>query len=196
MSAPQTMSLSPTRAVRPATRSSRAAVSVSGRLVRSPFAGRAYESELKRWPLDRPHEYMSMTMFEKACQAPILLSPGQRNQWLAQVLAAAREYVPALSLTVIRIGGPQGQLPRELLDESVFLTHEPRPATLRALGSNHPAVMEIWQDIRTDGIVEGENRVVLTLFSAESVPDFLEFVRHAPPLAALELCSLAPVVQA
>jgi hypothetical protein len=94
------------------------------------------------------------------------------------------------------MGGPQGQLPRDLLDESVFLTHEPRPATMRALGSNHKTVMEIWQDIRTDGIVEGENRVVITLFSGESAPGFLEFVRHAPPLAALELCSLAPVVQA
>lgn len=196
MSAPQTMSLSPARAVRPANGAGHTAVSVSGRLVRSPFAGRAHESELKRWPLDQPHEYTSMTVFEQTCKAPILLSPGQRNQWLVQVLAAAREYVPALSLTVIRMGGPQGQLLRDLLDEAVFLIHEPRPATLRALGSNHPAVMEIWQDIRTDGIVEGENRVVITLFSAESAPGFLEFVRHAPPLAALELCSLAPVVQA
>lgn len=194
MSVPQTMPLSPARAARPSTGPSRTAVSASGRLVRSPFAGRAYASELKRWPLDRPHEYTSMTVFEKACQAPIMLSPGQRNQWLVQLLAAARDFVPALSLTVIRMGGAQGQLPRELLDESVLLVHEPRPATLRALGSSLLAVMEIWQDIRTDGIVEGENRVVITLFSTEPVPGFLEFVLHAPPLAALELCALVPVV--
>lgn len=170
-----------------------AAARMKGRLVRSPFCGRPYEAELKMWPLRRPHEYASIATFENACETPILVSPSQRDRWLVEVLRAAREHIPLITLIVVRMGGPQAQLPAELLDESVFLTHEPAPSITRVLASGQTDVMEVWHDIRTDGIDEGDNRVVITVFGPRSVPGFIEFVGAAAPLAALEISSIDPI---
>jgi len=135
---------------------------------------------------------------EHVSATPVLVSPWQRDAWFVELLVSARQYMPTLSLTVFRMGGrnPRVQLPRELLDESVLLAHDPRPVVARTLASGRTEVMEIWQDIRTDGMDRGENTVVVTIHGPRSAPGFIEFVRQGRPLAAVEVRSLVPLMEA
>jgi hypothetical protein len=166
------------------------AVRLRGQLVRSPFAGKVYESELVAWPLARTHEYTSLCVFENASQYPILLSPGQRDLWLSGLVTAARRQIPNLSLSVIRMAGGQEQLMAELLDKDVLLTHEPAAAAARAVAAGRTGVLEVWQDLRTDGIEEGANNIVLTMHGAESVLPFIALASRDPTLSTLADCSI------
>lgn len=181
----------------PRSRSNFDAARMTGRLVRSPFAGRVYRSNLLMGPLTRPSEYAAIAGLEHSA-TPVLLSPWQRDTWFVELLSAARKYMPALSLTVIRMGGrnPRVQLPRELLDDSVLLTHDPGPTTARMLTSGRSDVMEIWHDIRTDGMDRGENSIVMTVYGPRLVPGFLDFAAEASSLAAIEVSSLVPLTEA
>jgi hypothetical protein len=167
-----------------------AVVCGSGRLSRSPYSGTTYEAELTPWPLAHAHEYRSVGVFEKPSQEPVLLSPSQRDRWLGQIVSAARQQMPWLTLTVIRMGGPQAQLPALLLDKDVLLTHEPEASVARVLACGRREVLEIWHDIRTDGVEEGENRLVLTLHATERASAFVDFLNRNSVTACVEGLSI------
>ncbi len=178
------------KAIGDATAATWAGVQIECRLVRSPYAGEVYESELFMWPVSEAREYRGLTMFETDNTLPILLSPSQRDRWLAELITAARRRLPGLRLTVLRMGGAMAQLPAELLNQSVLLTHDPEPAAKRALSSGCAAVLSIWQDLRTDGIDDGENRMVMTVQGSNCAADFIRFVRDEPLCSSLETVAI------
>jgi hypothetical protein len=167
------------------------AATARGRLRRSPYSGSAYESELVPWPLSRPREYASAVFFERSSEQPVLLSPRQRDLWLAEIVSAAKQRIPGMTLAIIRMGGPQAQLPPGLLDQDVLLANEPGPAVALVLAAGRTGVLEVWHDIRTDGIEAGGNNLVLTMHGAECVVPFMEFVTDNPLLSSLEGLSIS-----
>jgi hypothetical protein len=171
------------------------ALRVGGTLVRSPFAGRLYPSELFKWPVSQVHEYRSLRVFEHDSRVPILVSPGQRDAWLAAVVMAARRAIPGLSLAVIRLLGAHGQLPAALLDTDVLLVHEPDAVVLRSIASGHSGVLSIWQDLRTDGIEAGSNEVTLSIHGRECVQPFVRFAGAEPNLSVLEWKSVQALAE-
>jgi hypothetical protein len=162
------------------------ALAVGGTLVRSPFAGKLYPSELFKWPVSQVHEYRSLRVFEHDSRVPILVSPGQRDAWLAALVIAARRAIPGLSLAVIRLVGAHGQLPAALLDADVLLVHEPDNTVSRSIASRRSGVLSIWQDLRTDAIEAGSNEVTLCIHGRGCVKPFVHFIRSDPNLSMLE----------
>lgn len=166
------------------------AVRLSGRLTRSPYAGMTYQSELRPWPLRHPHEYANMGIFEIAYDQPVIMSSKQRNGWLADLVTSAKREIPGINLTVIRMGLPQSQLPAALLNQDVLLASEPGLAVARAQADKRDGIFEIWQDIRTDGLTQGRNSLVLTMHGAALVAPFVTFAAKHPQLSRLGDLSL------
>jgi hypothetical protein len=169
------------------------AVRVSGRLTRSPYAGIPYRSELCEWPLQEPHEYTSMGIFEVPYEQPVIMSSKQRDGWLADLVTSATQAIPGINLTVIRMGGPESQLPAALLGQDVLLANEPGPVVARAQADDRDGIFEIWQDIRTDGYLEGSNSILLTMHGATLVAPFVTFAAKHPELSRLGELSLTAV---
>jgi len=167
------------------------AVRLNGRLTHSPYAGVPYLSELRGWPLHEPHEYASLGVFEIPYEQPVIMSPNQRDGWLAELVTSAKREMPGINLTVIRMGGPEGQLPAALLDQDVLLANEPGPVVARAQADERDGIFEIWQDIRTDGCSEGRNSLVLTMHGAALVAPFMTFAAEHPDLSRLSDLSLS-----
>jgi len=166
------------------------AVRLSGRLTHSPYVGMPYVSELREWPLQRPHEYTSMGAFEVPHDQPVIMSSKQRDGWLADLVTAAKQAIPGINLTVIRMGGPESQLPAALLGQDVLLASEPGPVVARSQADDRDGIFEIWQDIRTDGYTEGGNSLVLTMHGAALVAPFVTFAMNHPELSRLSDLSL------
>jgi hypothetical protein len=166
------------------------AVRLSGRLSHSPYAGMPYLSELRAWPLQDPHEYTSIGVFEVFYDQPVIMSSKQRDGWLADLVTSAKRAIPGINLTVIRMGGPESQLPAALLGLDVLLASEPGPVVARAQADERDGIFEIWQDIRTDGFSEGSNSLVLTMHGAALVAPFVSFVANHPQLSRLSDLSL------
>jgi len=169
------------------------AVRVSGRLTHSPYAGMPYLSELRPWPLQQPHEYTSIGMFEVPYEQPVIMSSQQRDGWLADLVTSAIQAVPGINLTVIRMGGPESQLPAALLGQDVLLANEPGPVVARTQADDRDGIFEIWQDIRTEGYSEGNNSLVLTMHGAALVAPFVTFAASHPELSRLGDLSLTAV---
>jgi hypothetical protein len=169
------------------------AVRVSGRLTHSPYAGMPYLSELRPWPLQQPHEYTSIGMFEVPYEQPVIMSSQQRDGWLADLVTSAIQAIPGINLTVIRMGGPESQLPAALLGQDVLLANEPGPVVARTQADDRDGIFEIWQDIRTEGYSEGNNSLVLTMHGAALVAPFVTFAASHPELSRLGDLSLTAV---
>jgi hypothetical protein len=169
------------------------AVRVSGRLTHSPYAGMPYLSELRPWPLQQPHEYTSIGMFEVPYEQPVIMSSQQRDSWLADLVTSATQAIPGINLTVIRMGGPESQLPAALLGQDVLLANEPGPVVARTQADDRDGIFEIWQDIRTEGYSEGNNSLVLTMHGAALVAPFVTFAASHPELSRLDDLSLTAV---
>jgi hypothetical protein len=169
------------------------AVCVSGRLTHSPYAGMPYLSELRPWPLQQPHEYTSIGMFEVPYEQPVIMSSQQRDGWLADLVTSAIQAIPGINLTVIRMGGPESQLPAALLGQDVLLANEPGPVVARTQADDRDGIFEIWQDIRTEGYSEGNNSLVLTMHGAALVAPFVTFAASHPELSRLGDLSLTAV---
>jgi len=169
------------------------AVRVSGRLTHSPYAGMPYLSELRPWPLQQPHEYTSIGMFEVPYEQPVIMSSQQRDGWLADLVTSAIQAIPGINLTVIRMGGPESQLPAALLGQDVLLANEPGPVVARTQADDRDGIFEIWQDIRTEGYSEGNNSLVLTMHGAALVAPFVTFAASHPELSRLADLSLTAV---
>jgi hypothetical protein len=169
------------------------AVRVSGRLTHSPYAGMPYLSELREWPLQQPHEYTSMGIFEVPYDHPVIMSSKQRDGWLADLVTSATRAIPGINLTVIRMGGPESQLPAALLGQDVLLANETGPVVARTQADDRDGIFEIWQDIRTDGYLEGSNSVLLTMHGAELVAPFVTFAANHPELSRLSDLSVTAV---
>jgi hypothetical protein len=169
------------------------AVRVSGRLTHSPYAGMPYLSELRPWPLQQPHEYTSIGMFEVPYEQPVIMSSQQRDSWLADLVTSATQAIPGINLTVIRMGGPESQLPAALLGQDVLLANEPGPVVARTQADDRDGIFEIWQDIRTEGYSEGNNSLVLTMHGAALVAPFVTFAASHPELSRLGDLSLTAV---
>ncbi len=166
------------------------AVRLSGRLTRSPYVGAPYLSELCEWPLRHPHEYASMGVFEVRNDQPVIMSSRQRDGWLADLVTSAKRAIPGINLTVIRMGGPESQLPAALLGQDVLLANEPGPVVARTQADDRDGIFEIWQDIRTDGYVEGNNSLVLTMHGETLVVPFVTFALNHADLSRLSDLSL------
>ena len=169
------------------------AVRLSGRLTHSPYEGVPYVSELRPWPLEHPHEYTSIGVFEAFFEQPVIMSSKQRDGWLADLVTSAKRAIPGINLTVVRMGGPESQLPAALLGPDVLLASEPGPVVARAQADDRDGIFEIWQDIRTDGYSEGNNSLVLTMHGAAFVAPFVSFAASHPELSRLSDLSLTPV---
>jgi hypothetical protein len=169
------------------------AVRLSGRLTHSPYAGMPYSSELRAWPLQEPHEYTSMGAFEVLYDQPVIMSSKQRDGWLADLVTSARRAIPGINLTVIRMAGPESQLPAALLGQDVLLANEPGPVVARTQADDRDGIFEIWQDIRTDGYLEGSNSLFLTMHGAALVAPFVIFAASHPELSRLDDLSLTAV---
>jgi hypothetical protein len=61
----------------------------------------------------------------------------------------------------------------------------------RVIASGRSGVLEVWQDLRTDGTEDGANSIVITMHGAESVAAFLAFMAADRVLATLENSSIA-----
>lgn len=166
------------------------AVRLSGRLTCSPYTGVPYVSELRPWPLQEPGEYRSMGAFEVPYEQPVIMSSKQRDGWLADLVTAAKRAMPGINLTVVRMGGPESQLPAALLGQDVLLANEPGPVVARSQADDRDGIFEIWQDIRTEGYSEGTNSLVLTMHGAALVAPFVAFAASHPELSRLSDLSL------
>jgi len=166
------------------------AARMSGRLTHSPYAGMPYPSELREWPLQDPHEYTSMGAFEALYDQPVIMSSKQRDGWLADLVTSAKRAIPGINLTVIRMGGPESQLPAALLGQDVLLASEPGPVVARTQADDRYGIFEIWQDIRSEGYSEGSNSVILTMHGAALVAPFVSFAASHPELSRLTELSL------
>jgi hypothetical protein len=166
------------------------AARLSGRLTHSPYAGMPYPSELREWPLQDPHEYTSMGAFEAPYEQPVIMSSKQRDGWLADLVTSAKRTIPGINLTVIRMGGPESQLPAALLGQDVLLASEPGPVVARTQADDRDGIFEIWQDIRTEGYSEGSNSVILTMHGAQLIAPFVSFAASHPELSQLGELSL------
>jgi hypothetical protein len=161
------------------------AVRLGGRLTHSPYVGMPFLSELREWPLQEPHEYTSMGIFEVPYDQPVIMSSKQRDGWLADLVTSATSAIPGINLTVIRMGGPESQLPAALLGPDVLLANEPGPVVARTRADDRDGIFEIWQDIRTDGYLEGSNSLFLTMHGAALVVPFVTFAANHPELSRL-----------
>lgn len=169
------------------------AVRLSGRLTHSPYTGVPYVSELRPWPLQEPDEYRSMGAFEVSYGQPVIMSSKQRDGWLADLVTAAKRAIPGINLTVVRMGGPESQLPAALLGQDVLLANEPGPVVARTQADDRDGIFEVWQDIRTEGYSEGSNSLVLTMHGAALVAPFVAFAASHPELSRLSDLSLTAV---
>lgn len=166
------------------------AIRLSGRLTHSPYVGTPYLSELCEWPLRYPHEYASMGVFEVPNDQPVIMSSRQRDGWLADLVTSARRAIPGINLTVIRMGGPESQLPPALLGQDVLLANETGPVVARTQADDRDGIFEIWQDIRTDGYVQGNNSLILTMHGVTFVVPFVTFALNHVDLSRLRGFSL------
>lgn len=141
---------------------------VSGVYRHSPLAGSYYPAELDCVPMTRPHEYAQGLLFEQPCAAPVLVSPSQRYQILAELLRGLRAHVPELSCALVSLYGPDFNvpLPAALLAADVLLVHDPMEALPSVLAAGHANVVVIQQDLRTDGPEHGHNRLAVSLWRA------------------------------
>jgi hypothetical protein len=166
------------------------AVRLSGRLTQSPYAGMPYLSELRAWPLQHPDEYTCIGVFEVPYDQPVIMSPKQRDEWLADLVTSAKRAIPGINLTVVRRAGPESPLPAALLGEDVVLASESGPVVARTQADDRDGIFEIWQDIRTDGFSEGSNSLVLTMYGMALVEPFVTFAANHPDLSRLSDLSL------
>jgi hypothetical protein len=163
------------------------ATTLRGRFERSPFHGELCVAELSMLPLHKPSEYRHVSDFEHVSGVPVILSPGQRYRFLAELLDGLVEAIPSIRLCLVRLGAPdyRTQLPRRLLQADTLLSHDPWlfvPALdLTADG----CVAVIWQDLRTDSVEPGENSLCITVFGAEVTENLQAFAASSPLLAEL-----------
>lgn len=152
---------------------------VSGVYRRSPLAGSYYPAELDCVPMTRPHEYAQGLLFEQPCAAPVLVSPSQRYQLLAELLRGLRVHVPGLSCALVSLYGPDFNvpLPAELLAADVLLVHDPMEALPAVLAAGHANVVVIQQDLRTDGPEHGHNRLAVSLWRPEPAEQAAAWLR-------------------
>jgi hypothetical protein len=108
-------------------------------------------------------------------------------------VTSAIQAIPGINLTVIRMGGPESQLPAALLGQDVLLANEPGPVVARTQADDRDGIFEIWQDIRTEGYSEGNNSLVLTMHGAALVAPFVTFAASHPELSRLGDLSLTAV---
>jgi hypothetical protein len=134
-----------------------------------------------------------MRVFEVPNDQPVIMSSRQRDGWLAELVTSAKRAVPGINLTVIRMGGPESQLPAALLGQDVLLANETGPVVARTQADDRDGIFEIWQDIRTDGYVEGNNSLVLTMHGVTLVVPFVTFALSHPELSRLSDLSLTAV---
>ena len=134
-----------------------------------------------------------MGIFEVAYDQPVIMSSQQRDGWLANLVTSATQEIPGINLTVIRMGGPESQLPAALLGQDVLLANEPGPVVARTQADDRDGIFEIWQDIRTEGYSEGSNSLVLTMHGAALVAPFVTFAANHPDLSRLSDLSLTAV---
>jgi hypothetical protein len=152
------------------------------RLVRSPFHGTLYESELTSQRALQPAEFGWCETLDTSACAPVLLSWSQHYKLLAQLVRLARAHIPDDPLLLLRHHAPNHviPLPPELLAADVLLTDEPGIALAALHADDTRSVLTIEDDLRRDGCETGTNSVVLTLYRAPDEHCFAEFLRTTP----------------
>lgn len=172
---------------------------VRGVYRRSPLAGSYYLAELECVPMTRPQEYAHGALFEQPCDAPVIVSPSQRNQILAELVRGLRAHIEGLSCALVRLYGPDFnvQLPADLLADDVLLVHDPLEALPTVLSAGRKNIAVIQQDLRADGLERGRNALSVSVLQpdpADLVGErFAEWTRHSPLLQALSELHLQPL---
>lgn len=167
-------------------------LSAGGTYRRSPLAGTFYQAELECVPMSTPQEYAQGMLFERPCDAPVLVSISQRNRMLAELVRGLRACVPEPGCVLVQLYGPDFniQLPVDLLAPDVLLVHNPLEMlpTLLATGRDNLAIIQ--QDLRADGTERGANRLSVTLLRPHPVDavmsGFSAWVQANPLLQALD----------
>jgi hypothetical protein len=167
----------------------------SGRFVQSPFAGSLYAAELMTLPRVTPKEYASSLVFERVPVAPVLVSCSQHYRLLAELLRSARQYLPRMSLAIVRVGAPNFAVPvpPDLLAGDVFLAHDPTAMALRVRAAGRANVLTIEDTLRRDGHEVGANEFAVTIYGADDLPGFIAFARSTPLLRDLVDAAFTPL---
>jgi hypothetical protein len=163
-----------------------ASLTISGRFTRSPYSGILYEAEMSVLPLHKPSEFRHVQDFEQQT-TPVLLSPSQRYRFLADLISGVTQAVPQLTLSLVRLGAPdyKTQLPRRLLQPDVLLSHDPWLFLASLAANEDDCTLVVWQELLTDSVEPGENRLSLTLLGDSGTEAFLHFIDTSPLLSAL-----------
>lgn len=143
-----------------------------GVYARSPFAGNYQKSELQCVPMKEAGDYAHVSEFEHRCDTPVLMSLSERNAVLAGVVRDLRAHVPDLGCVLVRLYGPDFNipLPADLLAPDVLLVHWPADMVTSVLESGRRNVAVVQHDIRADGVELGRNSLSVALLA----PDALE----------------------
>lgn len=164
-------------------------VCASGVMTRSPMQGTFYKAELAYIPMTRPEEYASIKMFEKPCEAPVLISPSQRYLILTNLVQELRQHVATISLIGVRLYGPDWnvQLPADLLAIDVLLTPAPLDLVDGLRQAGRKDIVIIQHELRADGVEQGDNKLAVWLLapSAEGLNGFLRFSQSNACLRSL-----------
>ncbi|HEX8584580.1 MAG TPA: hypothetical protein VF680_09235 [Allosphingosinicella sp.] len=164
-----------------------ASLTFSGRFTRSPYCGTLYEAEMSVLPLHKPSEFRHVQDFEQRTSTPVLLSPSQRYRFLSELIAGVTQAVPQLTLSLVRLGAPdyKTQLPRRLLQPDVLLSHDPWLFLPSLAANENKCTLVVWQELLTDSVEPGDNRLSLTLLGESGTDAFLHYIDTAPLLSAL-----------
>ena len=172
---------------------------LSGTYRKSPLAGTYALAELECVPMTRPHEYAQAALMEEPVLAPVLVSPSQRYRILAELLRDLRLRVPGLSCVLVRVFGPDFNvpLPADLLAADVLLVHDPLAALPAVLSSGAANVAVIDQDLRADGPERGHNQLTILLMNpqpaAAAQATLSAWLETSPLLRALDDARVAPL---
>jgi hypothetical protein len=168
----------------------------SGRFERSPFAGSIYAAELMHLPRSKPQEYVNSIVFEREATAPVLVSCTQHYQVLLELVRGAKQFLPHVSLIVVRITAPNFAVPvpPDLLATDVLLAHDPTAVAVRVRAGGRSNVLTIEDTLRRDGHEVGDNEVSLTIYGADDFPAFIAFVRSIALLRGLAGAAFTPLL--
>jgi hypothetical protein len=167
----------------------------SGRFERSPFAGTIYAAELMNLPRSKPQEYLNSIVFERESAAPVLVSCTQHYQVLLELVRGAKQFLPQVSLIVVRITAPNFAVPvpPDLLATDVLLAHDPTAIAVRVREGGRSNVLTIEDTLRRDGHEIGDNEVSLTIYGADDLPAFIAFARSIAMLRGLVGTAFTPL---
>jgi hypothetical protein len=148
----------------------RPSVSARAKLRAVPFPCVAVKACLRRVPLADEREFAQIASMEILPPEPVLISPGQRYELLAEIVDSLRARIDGLGLVIVLLTGSEFliPLPASLLSDSVALTHDPQPLLARMLAEGQSNLVCISQWLRSDGFVPGDNTIEVALWAATS----------------------------